>query len=403
MSLGKMRRHYHTKYKAQSRILDEFKRINYLPGLHPFRIARMQNAINDSLDKENRIKITPKREGGRRILYVTDYLDIIGGTETRLEKQLRWLTKAGFECLIMVNRSQRCKLLECYPNLHLIFYAENFSSTLVTFVKYANIDFVEFQAKKIDYLSNVNFEELNNVCTTGLCIHSVIELDAIDFRWFTYVFRATSSWGEKQLEHVKHIPNWVEYAENQWNYSAQEKALFISRLDREKLPTLKSFIAACKKLGCNFEVAGPIQQSENTELNALLANIGSTRYLGMIDTRVFLNAHVNDYLFIGGVGQVSIEAAGYGIPSLICTHHANADFSRFVTQANFNDFVLRNFVISRWYPSDLNGDLEHFRRSLASATFDEFNVVDALRQKLSSEKILGDYIDMLNEAQTFKN
>lgn len=396
ISFGRLRKHFTQSYKKQNKMLSEIKKIKKIsPKTNLLNIILRANTINTELDIKNRLKI-PQKKNKTRILYVANSLSTIGGVENRLDKQCKYLSKAGYECLILTATPQECPPLKAYPNLNLIFYAENFSSILIDFVTTEKIDYVEFQAKDIDYLNNIDFNKLNKICIPGLCIHNAIEFETINKNWFRYIIRATSPWATDYIKDVRHIPNWIEKIQPKWKFNNQNKALFISRIDKEKLPTLKSFINACKTIGCNFDIAGPIQYNKSKIQNILINE--HSKYLGEINTINFLENKINHYLFIGGVGQVAIEAASYGIPALVCTHYDKYEYSRFVTKKNINDFIFSNFTIKHHPPKDNSGTIQNFIKNINESTLNIYDTTKELEENLSEDIIVKKYISILKNS-----
>lgn len=317
-----------------------------------------------------------------------------------MRKLCKYVDQHGFEPVILTTGSQEYKPLQRYANLRLNFYAKNFNELLLNLVKSEHIDFIEFQVKSVQYFNNIDFDSLRRVCRTGLHIHSKIDIGKIDLQWFDYVVRATSSWGDKQVGQIPQIPNWVESIKGGWSYQGQKKALFISRLDSEKFPTLLSFIGICRSIGCDFDIAGNISTRSNRvrhKIIGLLSKLDNCNYLNEIDTETFLEENVNKYLFVGGVGQVAVEAMSYSVPVLVCTHLVDYTYSRFITKENFNRFVENNFIvnINRWIPDDYQGTVDHFKQGISS-NFKEFDVTAELKERLIEKVVLKDYMHFLN-------
>ncbi|MCM1512364.1 MAG: hypothetical protein NC112_04545 [Oxalobacter formigenes] len=364
--------------------------------------------MNEELQENNRNRIKSLHrkivEGGggnekRKILYVVYDLASVGGTETRLGKQLKYLSEHNFKCMILTSRGNAFAPLVEYPNFKLTFEAENFTDLLIEILSLAHIDFIEFQVKEAEYLRKINYSKLRKHCKIGLCIHNNLDFNNIDFDWFDYILRANATFGYNFLEEIPHIPNWVEKTSLLWEYKNQKEALFISRLSNEKLPTLASFIKACNTIGCDFQIAGNIiKQKINTEINSLVDSLCEGQYIGPINTQDFLEKNSNDFLFIGGVGQVPIEAASFGIPALVCTHLEDFTYSRFVTKENIDDLITNNFVINthRYIPDSHLGNISHFMDCIKNRYFLDFQVTREIEEKLLQESAMEKYLAILN-------
>ncbi len=370
-------------------------------------VSKLNNFINLALRQINNNNILDDNndlssEKKKVILYVMDVLRSAGGVETRLLKQFSFLSENGYECMIMTMEGNDFKPLCGYKNVNLNFDAENFSTALVDFIKLNHIDIVEFQAKSTNYFENIDFTDLRKYCKVGLCLHGIVRYQYVDFSCFDYVFRANASRGLNFLKAIPYIPNWIPECKPVWSYRGQKKAIFISRLnDNEKLPTLNSFIGSCREIGCDFVLAGNMDNSDKgNKIRPVVLDLGKERYLGVIDTLSYLREHADEILFVGGVGQVSIEAASLGFPSLVCTHLADSESSRFVTSQNIDGLIENNFVINtnRYLPSDEFGNVSHFMQAVAKQEFSDFNLISLLQEKLSEEKVLTKYQSILEDA-----
>lgn len=420
LSFGKSRKYFFDKYCKQRDIYREIRSLNSNNSFSRFKNILFADKINENhhlvnkqilsegkkndfysdyviLPNQSSPVSSVKSKNGIKILYIVDYLISSGGVETRLKKLFHYISKKGFKPIIMTSGFQEYKPLQEYINLRLDFYAENFNRLLFDIVEFEGIDIVEFQVKGIKYLKNIDFNRLRKICRTGLHIHGQVDINDIDFQCFDYAIRASSSWGNEIVRKIQHIPNWVQFVGGKWIFDKQDKALFISRLDTEKMPTLKSFINVCNSIGCRFDIAGNISSKNKEKVVRYLKGLDNCNYLGEIDTKDFLDRNINEYLFVGGVGQVAIEAASYGIPFLVCTHLDDYNYSRFIAKRNFDRLVENNFVINinRWIPNDSYASVDYFRRCLSDNDFNEFNVLKQIKENISEEVVLPNYIKIL--------
>lgn len=341
---------------------------------------------------KNQLPVIPS---SKRILYIVPALAKVGGVETRLRKQLTYLTSLGYQVAIMTWEGNACRSLLHYPNLTFCFSCENFTQVLAEFIEYGRFDIIEFQFKETDYLTNIDFRILNEKCQVGCCIHQIVNLDRIPFKSFDYAFTSLGKQENPVWDNIPRIPNWTDIIENTWCWNQQKKALFISRFDREKWSTLESFAKVCEELSCDFEIAGNITPKVSNQFNRFLSSHKNCTYIGEIDTENHLRNNSNRYLFIGGVGQVPLEALSFGIPALVSTHQADYLQSRFVTKQNLHILAKYNLVIKKYLANTESGNIAHFQQSIQDKDFSEFSLCDEVRQYLSEESVMQKYLSLI--------
>ena len=351
---------------------------------------------------ENRDQLDRMRSGkGKRILYVTDSLESVGGVETRLVKQINYLRFSMWECALLTQENVFLPSLG-FVNVHLDFHSPNFSDCLVDIARRGNFDFVEFQCKASEYIHHVDLCLLKCFCKVGLAIHGIIKIDQMLVDQMDYCFFASSylngllglATGSGHPFPV--IRNWVDSITPKWSFSGQNRALFISRVDDEKFPTLKSFLWICKKIGCDYEIAGNI--SKSSKMGDFIRKMEYNRFIGTVDTVRFLERHANDYLFVGGVGQVPLEALSFGIPALVATHHEDYEYSRFVVRDNFDRLASNNFVIRHFLPDDTAGHFEQFIHDRSTGNLDRYTDTTLLYARCTVESAMRQYMALLDKA-----
>ena len=192
------------------------------------------------------------------------------------------------------------------------------------------------------YFKNIDIVSLKKICRIGVTIHNYLNLPLEKFSHFDYKITSYDT-------NLKFIPNGVFTQKRQWKYLSQKEALLISRFSKEKLPTIESFVDFCAENKINPYLAGPLSDSESRIIKENLVlkyNLNKSHFLGNINTIPFLRGNLHKYLFVGGVGQVVIEALSMGIPALVCSH-AGVHYSSFVNKNNFDKLHKNNFVINR--------------------------------------------------------
>lgn len=279
------------------------------------------------------------------VLFVVRSLEATGGMETRLDKFASELKRRGMEPCFLVMYHEY-EPLKKYPTFRLNMNAPDFQQTLEALVSAAGISVVEFQVKWESFLETFDWEHLRSVCRAGCTVHEASELpwDIVDRMDYSIFVR------EKNMDKVRNghlVLNGVEKAELVWQYAGQKKAVFISRLNGEKLPTLIAFCEFCRKNGLHGDIASPLTREAVNIRERILRQYGKDQYtfLGAVETESFLKEHGKEYLFCAGVGQVVLEGAAFGMPTLICAH-AGVEYSTFLCEENFSLLRRNNFVIA---------------------------------------------------------
>ena len=116
------------------------------------------------------------------------------------------------------------------------------------------------------------------------------------------------------------------------------------------------FIGYCQQQNIEFEIAGDEQAGSN--LKKILRkkyNLSESHFIGRVNTLEYLSQHIDDVLFVGGVGLVILEAAYLNYPCLCCSDWKGANYS-FITLSNIDLFD--NFTIRKQSLVTLNGKKE---------------------------------------------
>lgn len=315
--------------------------LGWLPLSGKYRNADLTNAqtMRSSEKIFDRIDLA-RTEGKKIVLYVLDYLIEAGGVERRLALQFEWLEKHGIQP-VLVCEKQDYKPLSDTPTIFFVPFAPHVEDFLLQLVKRTGASVVEFQMKDSRLLHSIDLTQLKTMVRTGCMIHGLVPadqaiLDALDYR-------ATSA--VNRYARLVTIPNVVAFPHKCPAFNPKSrKALYVGRIDSEKLPTVKSFVAICSQHGFQFEIAGPLslQQKDVSQFSSTLPR---SAYIGTIDTRAFLVEKGCEYAFIGGVGQVILEAAAANLPALIATHLPDVQRSTFLTKDNLSQLLHWNCVI----------------------------------------------------------
>lgn len=181
----------------------------------------------------------------------------------------------------------------------------------------------------------------------GVAVHaSRAEWDFGYLREADYIICASALHGRRidALKDAPVLPNALEYRPAVWRFSGQSKAVFISRLAWDKIPSFEAFISACRAWDVPFELAGGLAGEEaRCVRRALCAKYALSEevFIGEVDTYTFLTENVSRYLFVGGVGQVILEAGQLGYPCLVCSV-CGPGFAFFAEREKFTRLVENN-------------------------------------------------------------
>ena len=256
---------------------------------------------------------------------------------------------------------------------------------------------MEFNVKSTDLLQVVDIEALRMLTRVGVMIHNTIKvdqgrLDALDYR-------VSVRKHEMPYSNLTFIPNVVRLPDVMPVYRLDAgKALYIGRIDREKLPTVKNFVTICRRYGLEYEIAGPVYKEE--AVSEWVQGQPKDVMLGTLDTRAWLAEHGAEYAFIGGVGQVVLEAVAANLPCLVATHGNNALRSAFVTKGNLASLLEWNCVLRGCPEATVSGNVVEFFEARARSREDpqgleQFRVRKELVTLRSEENIWEQYLEIL--------
>lgn len=351
---------------------------------------------NEEYESRNRTVVEGLPQDKPCVLYVMDCLFTTGGVERRLELQFEWLLSRGIQPILVVG-TQGYAPLESYPCLHLLQQAPNACRMLMEFVRLIKPIAVEFNVKSTDLLQVVDIEALRMLTRVGVMIHNTIKvdqgrLDALDYR-------VSVRKHEMPYSNLTFIPNVVRFPDVMPVYRLDAgKALYIGRIDREKLPTVKNFVTICRRYGLEYEIAGPVYKEE--AVSEWIQGQPKDVMLGTLDTRAWLAEHGAEYAFIGGVGQVVLEAVAANLPCLVATHGNNALRSAFVTKGNLASLLEWNCVLRGCPEATVSGNVVEFFEARARSREDpqgleQFRVRKELVTLRSEENIWEQYLEIL--------
>ena len=337
------------------------------------------------------------RQSKKTVVFVIDSIEDLGGVETRLYHEACYMKSIGYEPIIVTKYDRSDKLRE-FCNILLDYKAPNFAYWLDYIVRKTKPVFVEFHFKGWKYLHDVNIANLTERTIVGTCVHGIYKVPHSLMRQFDYRVYSCANLINK-FQDAYHVPNFIKSTSHRWSYNGQSTALFISRISAVKLKTLENFIKICKENGLRYKIAGPIDYT-NVKVAKFVSRLEKDALLGGIDTYRYLSEHSDDYLFVGGIGQVPIEAASFGMPALILSAR-DAEYSTFLTADKILFFIKWNFVINNC-PKESLGNVDAFFRDIASGDLGRYSLGDEVNDLLSVTSVMKQHMDIIRNSRPDK-
>lgn len=326
-----------------------------------------------------------------RILYVMDSLEIVGGVETRLLSQFKYLSELGITPILLTEKNFFSPTFE-YANFHLDFSGPNSEELLIELIRLSKATIVEFQLKSPRFLLNLNIPHLRAITRVGVCIHGNEEINHEKLRLLNY--RMSS---HIKIPNASIVTNWI----NPPSFSCSpnitsKKALFISRIDSEKLPTLRNFVDLCKHYGFSFDIAGSLD-TYNKKLMDEIAQLAlpDESMIGPIRTLDFLRDRGSEYTFVAGVGQVPLEVASHGLPAVVVPHRGDFTLSTVLTKDNFAFLREWNMVIRLCPDFEFLGNIDAFMKDCVSNNINKYLIKDLVIQECDIENALSKYLSIV--------
>ena len=292
-----------------------------------------------------------KPAGNKNILFIASNFVQEGGIETRLRQYIEKLSPEGFNVFIL-SEDNKNKFLSEQTNFYLSFDAPNFNNCLIEIIKNYNINFIEFQFKNSKILKNLNLNEIKKYSIIGCTLHNTGIKNIKLINKLDYAIIVSNYLYQNHYKKIKNsviIQNAIDFSKFDniyWEYKNQNTALLISRLMPDKLKSINCFINYCKKHNIKFKIAGE-ENSDRKVKDKLKVKYGLTDdiFIGKIDTIPFLSAHMDDFLFVAGVGLVILEAGALNYPVFVCSDTKGECYS-FVTKENvdlFDNFTIKPY------------------------------------------------------------
>ena len=314
-------------------------------SLLTFKIKK-NNKINPVANNDAALR-TISESASKKIVFVIRDLQATGGVESRLQTLSKYIKKFNYLPIFITQSNDHCQLtreVNLYCNLSLPQSADNLCQ-LLSIVK---PDVVEFQFKSTKLFHDLGDSFFESDFLTGICIHEEVDFEASKVNKVDYVIASTERRCLAAIDNYRIIPNWISFpALPIWSYKNQEKALIVSRLSKDKLPTIVNFVDLCNFMGVTYEIAGNFKDEVSAGIVDFLIKQGVavSAFIGEIETLKFLKNNTDKYLFIAGVGQVAIEASSVGYPFAVTPHHGGYENTIFLEEKNTDALLETNFTI----------------------------------------------------------
>ena len=330
----------------------------------------LSNAEIDNKNK-NRTNLSHKVPvNGKSILFIATHFVKAGGIETRLLQYIQGMKAQDEWNIYLLSEFNENESLLKETNFYLNFDAKNFQQCLEEIIERYHIDFIEFQFKNSSILKKLDIEELKSKAKTGCVIHNrgVRNINQINRLDYTVIVSNNLYQNYyRQITNTAVVTNSIDFRTipvcKKWHYQGQKTALLVSRINTDKLESIKCFIKYCKSKNIDFIIAGDEQPVKKLKLKLIKEfHLEDNIFIGEIDTLKYLAENMDNILFVGGLGLVILESACLGIPAFCCSKYKGKNYS-FVTKDNvmlFDNFTIRaKLIISKKRKKEYNLDLNN--------------------------------------------
>ncbi len=281
---------------------------------------------------------------GLKIIFVTDRLAPCGGVETRLYNYCLRLTRKGCKIFILARSNDYSPLRQfttgVLPKNRLL--ATVYLSILC---RVLGIDIVEMHIK-----GRPCYKPWFCRAKLGIVIHNKTTRATRRFccKGFDYSFVCSAPLKNKLMlpGHFNILPNGISTLCARYKFCRQKRAVLITRIGADRLPSIKSFIEFCLSVKTPFDIIGDFDKDI---IRMLIAQYKLPRaaFKGQKDTVKYLAENAEKYLFAGGLGQVVLEAGALGMPCFIASlqglsksFFASSDNYKKLAEVNFSPSVI---------------------------------------------------------------
>jgi len=326
--------------------------------------------------------------------YYVEFLSFIGGTETRLSLFFEKLIENGNRVVVLTSDQTVNKFIVRNCRVYFINIKSNtLVKDIVNILLSENASIFEINHTPSFIRDVKNVEFFQNFFKVGIHLHHKASDHFIDsIRKDAYDYKIINS--EKHIKNYGDssivIRNSIESFKIKDIYhngrSKKRKAILISRLDGDKLISVESAIKYFIKNDLDFEIAGGNVFSKSIKGHLISKyKIKPSQFIGAVSTYVFLESHIDDYLFVAGVGQVVLEAGALGFP-VLCADVKNE--SSFFTKSNYLESLETNLTT-------INNDLCHIPALKNISGNQNLNICCLIRDENDLDKNCKKYMRIL--------
>lgn len=333
---------------------------------------------------------------GKTIIFFMDYVHERGGVETRTLAYARELKRRGINIIFISERCWNAEIAREFTCIQLKNKAENFTDTVLAICKAYNPIAFEAQVSWVGTFKNLDIDTLKNKVRLGAVIHGSIPdldydlLNKLDYK-ITYKLGLPGI-NYKLLGECAIIPNAIAMnAGKTWEYKRQKKGLIFSRIQKDKYDVLISGIRFLKSRNYDFDIVG---FGEENVVEELIKRTGVRREqfkLADVSGTEYMAQHMDEYLFVAGVGLVILEAASLGYPCLI-TAALGPEHCTFLTKDNAGLNIYTNFT----YTVESREGEDNLVQDLDLKNISNYRIQDIIKSRYSLSETVTNYLAVVN-------
>lgn len=263
-------------------------------------------------------------KGEKAIIFVTETVWERGGVETRLLEYARELRKRNI-LPVFVARNFKNEAYRGEICIRARYEAANYSECLMAIARYFRAQIIEFQITWEGSLKRFNIEPLIGRIRTGAVIHvNIPQLDYATLNRLDYRILVSTAMTHVDYDAFKDytiVANAITIPSGPiWEYKGQQKALVFSRISMDKIATLVNVVRFLQSKFIPFDIVGLVQDPNALTLLLEETGVSADKIKEMnVGGMEYMSEHLDDYLFVAGVGIVLLEAASLGYPCLIAS------------------------------------------------------------------------------------
>lgn len=360
-----------------------------------------------------------KIEKHKKILFVYDRLDIIGGLETRWMDEFSYLKKNNYQVFLLIPKLRfNPKIAELFSVHKFITIDINNIDTVISFIKLVNQLIETIQTEKIQVLSihMLDIFACAAVMAAQICripvistIHGILDIyrTPVERILIQHLASKSFSLSASVSETFKSItpsisckktviPNLINLNKYQHQFSDCKPAwLIINRISPEKFPSILRFLEAAEQCHINeVDIAGGGVKSKLEKLIKSLNLKVKVNFLGEVKDIAEL---IPQYSGVAGMGRVAIE--GLACKKPVCIISIDGRLIGLVTTENFQHLKNYNFTGKGLTPIENEKILNQLE---AHSPKDTEDIYFLLEKELSVDN-WNNYIELYNNVTFIDN